>query len=246
MVEKYLHPIFPDLEVQEGIVLKYDYGAKNPGVLFLVHGHQGTLDSDLLKPLSEGLVRNFYRPFQQITGRGRTSPATNIALRAAHDTQIYRWAKKQRGLIVIAGHTHRPVWGSRTHLEKLVSELYDLLKPPQSTDPSYPIPWDDVKKKVKEIKEREHKYPSGGDSIKTEQCYFNTGCCRFKDGDITGIELAGGEIRLVRWGLGVEDPEKRILERMPLGSVFKVLELTRSGAWELTQSDKAGTLLSSA
>jgi hypothetical protein len=103
-----------------------------------------------------------------------------------------------------------------------------------------------VKKKVKEIKEREHKYPSGGDSIKTEQCYFNTGCCRFKDGDITGIELAGGEIRLVRWGLGVEDPEKRILERMPLGSVFKVLELTRSGAWELTQSDKAGTLLSSA
>src|SRR5215211_2783982 len=30
-------------------------------------------------------------------------------------------------------------------------------------------------------------------------CFFNTGCCSFGDGDITGLELADGEIRLVRW-----------------------------------------------
>jgi hypothetical protein len=30
-------------------------------------------------------------------------------------------------------------------------------------------------------------------------CYFNTGCCSFSDGDVTGIEIAEGYIRLVKW-----------------------------------------------
>jgi hypothetical protein len=29
--------------------------------------------------------------------------------------------------------------------------------------------------------------------------YFNTGCCCFSDGDITGIEIEGDRIRLVKW-----------------------------------------------
>ena len=29
--------------------------------------------------------------------------------------------------------------------------------------------------------------------------YFNTGCCCFDDGDITGIEIANGFIRLIKW-----------------------------------------------
>ncbi len=33
----------------------------------------------------------------------------------------------------------------------------------------------------------------------TRPCYFNAGCCSFSDGDITGMEVADGEIRLVRW-----------------------------------------------
>ena len=30
-------------------------------------------------------------------------------------------------------------------------------------------------------------------------CYFNTGCCCFDDGDITGIEIAAGMIKLIKW-----------------------------------------------
>ncbi len=30
-------------------------------------------------------------------------------------------------------------------------------------------------------------------------CYFNSGCCSYADGDVTGIEIASGTIRLVRW-----------------------------------------------
>jgi hypothetical protein len=29
--------------------------------------------------------------------------------------------------------------------------------------------------------------------------YFNTGCCSFGDGDVTGIEFADGQVKLVRW-----------------------------------------------
>jgi hypothetical protein len=60
-------------------------------------------------------------------------------------------------------------------------------------------------------------------------CYFNTGCCSFPDGDITGLEIADGEIRLVRWpgnlreikagDAGLES-QKRILERENLDQVF--------------------------
>jgi hypothetical protein len=32
--------------------------------------------------------------------------------------------------------------------------------------------------------------------------YFNSGCCCFEDGTITGIEIAGGNIRLVKWSKG--------------------------------------------
>jgi hypothetical protein len=29
--------------------------------------------------------------------------------------------------------------------------------------------------------------------------YFNSGCCCFVDGDITGIEIGDGDIRLIKW-----------------------------------------------
>jgi hypothetical protein len=32
--------------------------------------------------------------------------------------------------------------------------------------------------------------------------YFNTGCCCFDDGDITGIEIEGSMIRLIKWKYG--------------------------------------------
>ena len=64
-------------------------------------------------------------------------------------------------------------------------------------------------------------------------CYFNTGCCSFPDGDITGLEIADGQVRLVRWPgnlreirgkeeLGV-DPEKRILETEDLERVLALV-----------------------
>ena len=51
-------------------------------------------------------------------------------------------------------------------------------------------------------------------------CYFNSGCCSYFNGDCTGIEIADGEIRLVRWSTDLDDPADRVLEAADLGGVF--------------------------
>lgn len=54
--------------------------------------------------------------------------------------------------------------------------------------------------------------------------YFNTGCCCFSDGDITGIEIENGFIRLVKWHKEKERPERKILEEIALDKLVEDLE----------------------
>ena len=55
-------------------------------------------------------------------------------------------------------------------------------------------------------------------------CYFNTGCCSYGDGDVTGIEISGGLIRLVRWLNDESKPEVRELANEPLREVLDKVE----------------------
>jgi hypothetical protein len=76
---------------------------------------------------------------------------------------------------------------------------------------------------TEEIEACEAKYPPCEDTIKTRPSYFNTGCCRFADGDITGIELAGGWIRLIKWDADLESRAPVVLEQMAFREVFGLL-----------------------
>lgn len=219
MVQRYLHPFFPGLEMLSSVLFEYQDGAETSGRLFLVHGHQGTLDSDLFNFLPP-MVLPFYRQIQNLTGIGRTSPSRNACLRAEHDTMMYRWASQKSKLLLICGHTHRPVWSSLTHLEKLIREIHAILQLPP--DPELQARIEELKA---EIMDREEKYPPCKDTIKTAPCYFNSGCCRFKDGDITGLELENGLLRLVKWGRNGqgEDIQRTEFERSSLSAFFAVL-----------------------
>jgi hypothetical protein len=42
--------------------------------------------------------------------------------------------------------------------------------------------------------------------------YFNSGCCCFSDGDITGIEIENGSIRLIKWTSNDHQPQRCVLE----------------------------------
>ena len=50
--------------------------------------------------------------------------------------------------------------------------------------------------------------------------YFNTGCCSFSDGDVTGIEICDGWIKLVRWPDDAGNPLPKILQEARLQEVF--------------------------
>ena len=54
--------------------------------------------------------------------------------------------------------------------------------------------------------------------------YFNSGCCCFDDGDITGIEIEGNCIRLIKWHSKQGNPERMILDESPLDELMKNLE----------------------
>lgn len=220
LVRTYLQPIFPGLEFQRGVLFDFQDGEDTSGQVFLVHGHQGTVDSDVLGFLPP-LLLPVYRQVQNWTGIGRTSPSRDACLRAEHDTLIYRWASKQGKLLLICGHTHRPVWSSLTHLEKLIRKLRALLDLPIEERPG------DYDQKVAELRDeigiREQEYPPCNDTIKTRSCYFNTGCCRFEDGDITGIELVDSVLRLVKWGPGDGGIQRTEFERSHLSAFFGLL-----------------------
>ena len=213
MVRRHLHPFFEGLSFRDGLVFEFEDKDGASGDLFLAHGHQGTIDSDQLAFLGRWFLP-LYREFQNATGLGRTTPAEDNCLRAEHDSQMYRWASKRKKLILIAGHTHRPVWSSRTHLEKLNWEILSLQ---QNKPTGFKEKLDALKK---DVKEREEKYPPCTDTIKTRPCYFNTGCCRFEDGDITGIEFDDELIRLVKWGEKDGNIRLTTLEKMKLAEIF--------------------------
>lgn len=221
LVRQHLDPIFPGIQLRRELLLQVALEGGRTGEILLVHGHQGTLDSDIFD-FFPPQVLPLFRDFQNITNLGHTSPSRDACLRGMQDAFLYRWARAHKSLVLVAGHTHRPVWTSLTHLDKLLNELHYLQGHRQGRKAEVRL--QKIKDLLAEIEERERKYPPCNDTIKTRTCYFNTGCCCFTDGDITGIEIDGGsgeledkqgrpaEMRLVKWGKTEEDERIARLE----------------------------------
>jgi predicted phosphodiesterase len=208
---------FPGLKPVDGLVLKFEREGIELGEILLVHGNQGVFDLGLVSDISRFFVRIFWRAFQIITGKGRTTPSEDACLRGLHDTWMYEWAATQKSLILVAGHTHRPVWSSMTHLEQLRDQLYRL----QAESPRPPNFLTLFEQLQADIDKKTAAHPPCNDSVKTCPCYFNSGCCSYEDGDITGIELEGDWIRLVKWdkATGI----KTILQEGLLTDIFALL-----------------------
>jgi hypothetical protein len=138
---------------------------------------------------------------------------------------MYSWAEKQSKLVLIAGHTHRPVFKSQSHEAQIEAELA-ALRAQIRGEP------DDRQRRTRAalcaelewVSAQGQQRPGRSEGIEmAKPCYFNTGCCSFLDGDVTGIEIAGGEIRLVRFPDDQGQPEPEILTSTPLGDVFDYL-----------------------
>jgi hypothetical protein len=51
--------------------------------------------------------------------------------------------------------------------------------------------------------------------------YFNSGCCCLNDGDITGIEIADGNIRLIKWYDEEIQSKRKVLEEISFSVLLK-------------------------
>lgn len=230
-VERHLHRLLPGLRVQEALTLRILRGGEPPGLVFLAHGHQGTLWSDHLGLLSRLAVRYPWRWLQRTVGFRSVTPATDFKLRHDHERAMLEWARSQEpGLILITGHTHRPVFmhaRPRTETERTRARVERELEEARArgTDPDAAAM---LRAELELAKTAELRSGEGHRRLPVQggpPCYFNTGACSFADGTVTGIELAEEEIRLVRWQTDDEErAERRVLESQPLSEVLDALE----------------------
>ncbi len=203
-VTKHLGNLFggDPLKVREHLLLQVVKGEKLLGSMLLLHGHQGTLLSDKFAGLSRIVVRYLWRPFQRLTNISLNTPAKDWQLRQGHNLALYQWSERQDKLVLVAGHTHRPVFRSRSHEAKL-RELLEDAKEKLKTKGDDPVLLRKSGKwaaKLEWIRSQQRQVPRVANPVELQKpSYFNTGCCCFTDGDITGIEIAGGRIALIRW-----------------------------------------------
>jgi predicted phosphodiesterase len=190
------------IKVYEGTILQTTINNK-PLAIYLTHGHQGDMQSDG-NWLSKWFVSNIWGPLQAYLRINPNTPANNDLLKTDHNRIMYEWSENRENLLLITGHTHQPVFKSLTHLETLYAAL-DKAK----ANNDEPL----IQALQRQINERHHK----GDRVivfkdhNYKPCYFNSGCCCFDDGDITGIEIEGGYIRMIKWKYTTHKKSERMV-----------------------------------
>jgi hypothetical protein len=225
LVEQLLRPALgaTSLKVRESLILHVRDGEEELGRLFLVHGHQGTFDSERIAPLSKFALRYFWRPVQRIVKFSFNTPAKDFELRYVHDSAMYSWSEAQPKVVLVAGHTHRPVFKSESQEEIVRKSLMEAeVKLAKRASPKLQKQVAELAAAIEWILAQNQQSPKNIPIVEFKKpSYFNTGCCAFLDGDITGLEFSDGEIRLVRWPDDEDFPKPKVLAKAKLKDVFE-------------------------
>jgi len=210
----YLKPIFGDkLAIYEGLLLTTVYNGKHYSI-FLSHGHQGDKRSDG-NAFSNWFVAAIWTPIQRFLEISLDTISDSFELVDKHNILMYEWSARQQDLLFVSGHTHKPVFASLDHIDRLAKQLE---KAKAVNDAAL------IQALEEEIERRRLEY-QGKKIVKTmaKPSYFNTGCCCFSDGDMTGIEIENGFIRLVKWKVNGKAGTRVVLEESPLFYLFDQL-----------------------
>lgn len=210
----FLKPIFGDaLKVYEGIVIKIQHNG-NDYCIFMTHGHQGDKRSDG-NPFSTWVVAAIWTPIQRFLEVTINTTADSFELVDKHNILMYEWSATKKNMVFISGHTHKPVFASLDHIDRITKQLE---RAKANGDTVNAANWEN------ELEKRKVEY-TGKKLVKTmaHPSYFNSGCCCFSDGDISGIEISGGFIRLVKWEQDESGSRRKVLEESPLSYLFEQL-----------------------
>jgi UDP-2,3-diacylglucosamine pyrophosphatase LpxH len=213
--------LLDDVNHREGLCL-------GPNI-FLVHGHQGRFFEDMAWKVSRLAVKFIWKSLQKLFLIGREGPSENVRLREDLELNYYRWARKKR-LLLICGHTHRALFASLTHLDRLEREILELEKKRDALPPAAKEEAEKIiaqkKAESEQIVSRRQGLPRPFFETPSEEpipCYFNTGCCCYANG-ITSLEIEKGLIRLIKW-------QRRTGERIVLAEekLEKILAAIKTG-----------------
>jgi UDP-2,3-diacylglucosamine pyrophosphatase LpxH len=202
-----------DLKVYDAVVLATAIGSY-PLRIFCTHGHQGDANSDG-NWFSKWFVARVWGPLQAYLHINPNTPAYNTEKKTLHNEIMYEWSARQSNTLLLTGHTHQPVFESLTHIER----LYRRLQAAQSGNDSQTI--SEIEGSIRKIEKQFTAIAI--DYLTMRPTYFNSGCCCFADGDITGIEIDEGCMRLVKWSLTDQFPAREILEEISLKKLSEAL-----------------------
>ena len=202
------------IRIFTGVLIRVDFTSAAFLDIFCTHGHQGDKQSDG-NPFSKWFVSYIWGPLQNFLEINTNSPSANDNLKTLHNMYMYDWSAAQDKTLLVTGHTHQPVFNSLTHLER----LYQRLEKAHTLNDA-----DALKKIEEEIPRRKREYDFINQSFHTmKPTYFNSGCCCFDDGTITGIEINEGFIRLIKWSLIHGKPERIVAEEEELKTLAERL-----------------------
>ncbi len=201
-------PLWGDAQASTPEALKLVDERGEPRVL-LVHGHQGSVESDRFARQSRPLVRlfRFMEPLSRGLGLYRNPATTTFPVAKKYERIMHTWARAHRVLLV-CGHSHRAVFASRPYASRLREQIADLGTReggPEEALESLRRALDEEIRRGRDVHPTEGGVPP--------PCYFNCGCALYSDG-ITALEIADGEIRLVKWGRGRDGPHGRQVYQM--------------------------------
>ena len=98
--------LFPGIKINEGIVLENRRSGRQ---VFLVHGHQGNFLNDTIWRVARFLVRYLWKPLELVGFTAPTGAAMTQSGKESVERKLAAYAK-ERKIMLIAGHTHRPVY----------------------------------------------------------------------------------------------------------------------------------------
>ena len=190
---------FPDIPLRyplhEALRLRY----KNEAI-FLFHGHQLSFFYQKFNDLMGLILRYFARPLRIKS----YSVAHDKLKKYKIEKRLYEFSKEKQ-IVSIIGHTHRPLFESMSKIDTLNYQIETLLRKFQKTKIQ---DREEIEIEIRELKaEIDRQEEKKGQELSLSHvysastivpCVFNSGCVIGKRG-ITAIEILKGKIMLVHW-----------------------------------------------
>jgi len=165
--------------------------------LFIFHGHQaGVANSGRFnKAIAWSL-----KLFANTLGIGNKSVAHHSVKKFKLEKAAYEFSRR-RGLLSIMGHTHRPLFESRSKQESLNLEIDRLCRAYSRVDEGRRA---SIRRTVRNLKQQYLSYSHKGHPVSNVYgdilvpCLFNSGCAVGKRG-FTALEIKNGHLGLIFW-----------------------------------------------